>query len=258
MSTLTQHLYAAPQGLPCKTPGVVRGYNSGAETVANLTETVAVPRKPGGRLREATRCGSIEIDVIVPEDSFDPTHLAKVLSDTELGVPKQVVRGPLRLGSRGNEDFRIAGRYIVHSSGDDEAPHHHITVTAVSTGAFKAKKEWPTVSEFFGAIGKGVSDPNPEIRVFGIHTYPRELWKGMKLPVSLGPNADGEQVEAELTGVEVSFKTDNGTETVLVSGKRDEFIVATIFFLSSNVGPDLFELALNHSSELATKLFRQP
>jgi hypothetical protein len=207
-----------------------------------------------------TRCVSIEIDITIPKDAFDPSALARVIPhDDSLDFTTQSLSGPLRLGGRGHDDYRIVGRSAFHDT--DEDKHYHFSVAGyLATKPFAADTDNPTVSEFFGAIVKGISRPAASILVVGRHAYPRTWWRGtggLDLPVPLsGPTPSAEEsTPAQLTGVEVTY---DNSDRVLISAVGDADFATLTYFVLPDVASDLFRIAVERSAQLGARFLRSP
>lgn len=212
-------------------------------------------RHPKKWLAEVTRCQSIELDFLVPKAEFDPSVLASSMPGLEDKDLTSGAVGPVRLGGLGRDDFRIQASIHLYSA---PKPHYHVTVQGrASRTGFTPKKHWPTLAIFFETVSRGMQDPSDvDTFVVAQHRYPREWWKGaMELPVPLPPVPGEKPSAAELTGVEVSYKRDGGTDRVLLTSRGDDFRVINTFQLIGPVRPDLFTVALLYSSDLGKHLF---
>lgn len=197
----------------------------------------------------------IELTATVPEDAFDASVLSRLFPAEIEGDFSQGATGPLRIGGRGKDDFRITASIDLHKTPE---PHYHVWVHGVASKAgVDAKTEWPTVATFFETVAAGLKNPEGvELNVLVEHRYPRGWWRGgMSLPVPL-PGIQGEtHAGAELTGLEVSYSNEDGTERVLITSRNETFRVFISFL--SGVQRDLFTIALRRSAMIGERLFNQ-
>jgi hypothetical protein len=200
------------------------------------------------------------MSIVIAEDALDLSELGGLIPPIGEGDFKAGpgATGPLRLGGRGRDDFRITATVQFHKT--EDFPHYHVALWATAEeGGFTPKGDLLTISAFFSAIASGLSESaRIGIHVEGEHSYPHAWWKGaMELPVPL-PAVPGESnPDAELTGIEVSYTGEIGTERVSVSMQEESFTVSTEFFLREPIGPDLFAVALRRSGAIGGRLFDQ-
>ncbi|HEX8319175.1 hypothetical protein [Longimicrobium sp.] len=211
------------------------------------------------QLARATRCSLIRVDLVVPNDVFDIGPLARAIpTEGDWDVSTEALSGPLRMGGRGHDEFRISGTSALHGEGGE--PHYHFSVYgSLAKKPFKAAKSIPTVRAFFGAIAEGIhGDSKPLVTVVGQHRYPREWWTGDTLPVPL-PARDGKKdYGAQLSGVEITYEGDAGTERLMVSALSDDMFGVATVFQYTRVDADLFGSAIQRSADLATRMFVEP
>lgn len=237
-----------------------RSHDNLPEPITTLAERTLTKRHPAKWLAETLHCRSLRLSIVIAEDAFDLSELGRLIppigeEDFKVGPG---ATGPLRLGGRGRDDFRITATVQFHNT--EEFPHYHVAILAtVEEGRVIPKADLLTIPAFFGAIVTGVKDTTQVgIHVEGEHSYPRTWWKGaMDLPVPL-PSVPGEShPDAELTGIQVSYTGEIGTERVSVGLEDEVFTVSTEFFLREPLGPDLFAAALRRSAAIAGRLFGQ-
>jgi hypothetical protein len=212
--------------------------------------------KPIKGLVEASRFRTINIDLVIDRDEFDVSALEEVIPIPEgYELATQTLTGPLRIGARGNDEFRLIGTSSFH---DTRKPHYHITVngTAIRKPT-TPKKSAPRVADFFRAIANGIKPTaTPSVVVLTQHRFPHDWWRGTALPVPLPP-VGGEDHGAQLSGVEITFGSDTGTERLLVSAFGEQFSVVTMFRYK-NVSANLFSDAVHRSAELTARMFQEP
>lgn len=227
-----------------------------SQTPLTDAESAVTTRSPKKWSAAALRCHTIALDISEYGDDFDAGPLLRVINtDEELDLSKGGVRGPLRLSGRGKDDFRIEAVVDLHES---PRSHLHISVRGVALKrGIVAKKEWPTLEMFFDAVAAGFNNPDEaSVRVLTQHVYPQDWWRGeMKLPVPLPPVSGTTGPDAELTGLEVSYKSESGTERVLLTTARDVFQVLINFYITGPIRADLFHQALQRSAKIGERLF---
>jgi hypothetical protein len=199
------------------------------------------------------------MSVTIAEDGLDISELGRLVPT--IGAvdfaESAGASGPLRLGGRGKDDFRLTATVQLHRI--EQYPHWHLSIRATaSKDGVVVPREVPTLSEFFGAVVTGLSQPDSvAIFIDGDHIYPRAWWKRGTIELPVPYSREG-QPEAELTGVEVSYKAEIEPERVSVSVRGDTFVVLTSFLLPEPIGPDLFAVAVRRSAAIAGRLFDQP
>lgn len=218
---------------------------------------VATGKRKNRIISEPSLCRTISLDVAVDHAEFDPAALAKLIPNpgTEWDLEAHSLTGPLRLGGRGNDAYRLTGSTAVHGTGSGK--HYHIRVTgSLEPKPFRAASRLPTVAEFFTAVMKGVrSKGAASVSVMGQHFYPREWWTGDALPVPLPSR--GHDYGAQLTGLEVTYAAESEPERVILSAVDDSFVVLTLFEFDS-VASDAFNDSLRRSAEIGARLFVDP
>lgn len=212
---------------------------------------------PKKKLSEETRCLGIDFNITVAEDALDHTVFSAIVG-SEFDLKQTAMAGPLKLGGRGKDDFRITGTIEFHPT--ESNPHFHLTVRANALEhPISAKPDWPTVRQFFGMLGAGLREPEDlSGRITGQHVYPRDWWGGMELPQPLPFGTQANRSDAELTGLEVSYGGETGPERVLLSlAAGDRFMVVTHFPMSGPVRDDFFHQAVRRSAGIGERLFNQ-
>lgn len=209
------------------------------------------------RLSAEANCLSLDVNITIPKEAFDPAVLVKIVGAEDFDLSTNALTGPLRLGGvRGKEDFSIRGTVELHET--KPYPHYHISVQAANTDPMPVKASWPTAAEFFRTIAEGLSDPNaPRIRILGQHSYPREWWGGMELPQPLPFGTAENRSDADLTGLEVSYRGENGIERVLLSALEERFLVITFFTPATLVSEGFLVDTIKQSASIGERLFNQ-
>lgn len=203
---------------------------------------------------EQGRCSSIRIEVVVSRERFDISHLAKVIPIEKSELESRTFSGPLRLGGRGHEAFRLSGTTAFYQS---PQPHYHFIVTGTAIPKRAPDRSAPSVLDFFAAIAKGIkAGPSTLVSIVGHHVYPPDWWLGEPLPVPLPPR-DGQETGATLSGIEVSYENDPIPNRLSVSAGDDAFYVVTIVYLD-NVSRELFQTAVERAEALAARMFMDP
>lgn len=199
---------------------------------------------------------------MVPVDDFDPSPLArKIPSGNPADLSRETLSGPLRMGGRGKEQYRIVGRSALHNLEGNR--HYHFSVTATrASKPFAAPEKSPTLADFYGAIAEGVSSgAKVDVVVAGNHLYPPEWWRrtgGLYLPVPVVPSSEGrvqDEPTAQLTGFEVTY---SDGESVLITRGDEHFFATTMFEPAHPVTADLFNVAVEHSGQIAGRWFGEP
>ena len=197
--------------------------------------------------------------MVITEGEFDASVLSRLmpwLDEEETDFTKGA-RGPLRLGGSGKDDFRLRGAIELHEGNN---PHYHIWAQGwVVDEGVTPKTEWPTLKKFFVTVCAGLKQPDiVATRVLAEYRYPRDWWRfPMKLPIPL-PSAPGETPpDAEITGLELTYVSDDGTERVLVSTEGDGFQVFVSFVTTGTVASDMFTAVLQRSAAIGGRLFNQ-
>jgi hypothetical protein len=214
---------------------------------------------PKTKRRKVSLCHAISVDVTIDRDDFDPSDLARVIPKNEgtWDLTRETVTGPLRLGGRGNDEYKVVGRSSLHDT-KLSPPHYHISVHGtLAPKPIAAQRGLPSVKEFFAAVRKGIASADSlTVTVIGEQTYPRDWWTGQTLPVPLPPKAAQDEV-AQLTGIEISYASDGGTDRIMVTSHPERFSVVTIFSYDGVV-PDLFNEAVQRALDLGARWFVDP
>jgi hypothetical protein len=219
--------------------------------------TTVAAKKPAKNVSKETSCLGVDLAITIPEDDFDPTVFSDMLGGREFDFVHNAVSGPVRLGGRGKDDFRITAVIERHPTTEDS--HYYIVIHATQAQRpVAAKSDWPTTAEFFRTVARGIREPSEvTTRVIGQHAYPRDWWRGMELPQPLPFGTQSNRSDAELTGLEVAYKSDDGPETVLLTARTEVFVVVTQFTLSGPVREDWFYTAVRRSASIGERLFQQ-
>lgn len=224
-----------------------------------MTKSALANRHPKKWQAAAARCETIQLDTLVPQDEFDTSVLSRLIVIEGERDFSEGVSGPLRLGGRGGDDFRITASVHLHKS---KVPHYHITVRGSVPRSKKGvtpERQWPTLETFFETIADGLEDPDEvDTYILTQHRYPRGWWKGaMELPVPLPSRPGEKQADAELTGLEVSYRGESGTERVLLTTSNEDFRVIISFVHSGSMRGDLFSKTLRRATVIGGRLFDQ-